>query len=185
MTRYAQTHEIAFIVRTAMGDWLHMMHQGCRRSLAHTEALLAERMRRDVAVTHLSPATSVPLMLMVATGEMLVMPLHQASMFLAVACPAVGQVGATTIAAGAFWFRWHGLHLGKRKSPRGLMPSKARFDSTFTVPFYHVKIGIVVNFTALFHFFQEFYPRRRAPWNAGYEPSESQSPSHRQSHPRT
>lgn len=153
VTADTQTFEIAFIVRAAIGDWLHMMHQGCRRSLAHTKALLAERMRRDVSVTHLSPATSVPLMLMVATGKMLVVPLHKPSMFLAVTALAVGQMGATTVAAGTFWFRWHGLHLGKRKSLRGLMPSKAWFDSTFTVPFYHVKIGIVVNFTALFHFF--------------------------------
>ena len=102
-------------------------------------------------------------MLIVATGEMLVVPLHQAPMFLAVASLAVSQIGTAAVSAGTFRFRWHGIHLGKRKALEVSCPRRLGFDSTFTVPFYHVNIGIVVNFTALFHFFREFYLRRRAP----------------------
>ena len=76
VTADTQTFEIAFGIRAAIGDWPNMMHQGCRRSLAHTKALLAERMRRDVSVAQLSPTASVPFMLLVATGEMFVMSLH-------------------------------------------------------------------------------------------------------------
>lgn len=127
MTTHAETHEIALGVRTAIGDGVHMMHQDCRRSLAYTKASLAERMRRNVSVTHLLPATSVPLMLIVATGKMLVVPLHKPTVFLAVARFAVGQIGAATVSAGAFGFRWHGLHLGNRKTSAGIAPSEVVF----------------------------------------------------------
>ena len=90
MATGAQAFEIALIVRTAIGKWLHMMHQSCHRRSPQPKALLTERMHGDVSVAHLSPATSVPLMLIVATGEMLVVSLHQAPMFFAVARPAVG-----------------------------------------------------------------------------------------------
>ena len=46
-------------------------------------------------------------------------------MFLAIAAFIVGQMGAATVAAGAFWFRWHGLHLGNKKPPQGLLPLEA------------------------------------------------------------
>ena len=46
-------------------------------------------------------------MLIVATGKMLIMPLHHAPMFFTVARPAVGQIRTTIIAAWAFRFRWH------------------------------------------------------------------------------
>ena len=62
---------------------------------------------------------SISFMLIVAAGEMLVMPLHQAPVFLAVARSAVGQIRTATISAGAFRFRWHEFHLdfGHEKSP--------------------------------------------------------------------
>ena len=131
MTTGAQAPQIALIVRAAIGDGLHMMHQGCHRRSPQSKALLAKWMHRYISVTDFSPRISIPLMLIVATGKMLVMPLHQAPMFLAVARPAVGQIRTATVSAGAFGFRWHGIHLGKQKSPRGFMPSKARFRFYF------------------------------------------------------
>ena len=120
VTTHAQAPKIALVIRAAIDKGLHMMHQRCHRRFPQPKALLAERMRRDISVTNFLPRTSVPFMLIVATGEMLVMPLHQASMFFAVARPAVGQIGTATVSAGAFRFRWHGHHLdfGHEKSPR-------------------------------------------------------------------
>ena len=109
MATRAQTFEIALIVRTSIGKWFHMMHQRCHGRSPQPKALLAERMRRDVSVADFLPRTSVPLMLIVATREMLVVPLHHAPMFLAVARPAVGQIRTATVSAGAFGFRWHGV----------------------------------------------------------------------------
>ena len=120
MAAHAQTPQIALVIRAAICDGLHMMHQRCHACSPQPQALLAERMRRDVSVAHLSPATSISLMLIVATGKMLVMPLHQAPMFFAVACPAVGQIGTAAVSAGAFRFRWHQLHLGNKKTSAGI-----------------------------------------------------------------
>ena len=98
-------------------------------------------MRRDVSVADFLPQISVTLMLIVATGKMLVMPLHQAPMFLAVACPAVGQVWTATVSAGAFRFRWHGLHLDFRheKTSAGIAPVGGCSFTLFYDTEYHVK----------------------------------------------
>ena len=124
MTTDAQTFEIALVIRATIGDRLHMMHQRCHRCSAQSKANLAEWMSRDIAVTDFLPRTSVPFMLIVATGKMLVMSLHKAPMFLAVARPTVGEIRTATVSAGAFWFRWHWLHLdfGHEKTSAGIAP---------------------------------------------------------------
>lgn len=127
MATDAQAPQVALIICAAIGEGLHMMDKRCQRRSAKAKALLAERMRRDVLVTHLSPATSVSFVLIIATGKMLVVPLHQAPMLLAIARLTVGQIGAATVSAGAFGFRWHGLHLGNRKTSAGIAPSEVVF----------------------------------------------------------
>lgn len=124
MATDTQTPKIALVIRAAVVDGLHMMHQRCHLRFPQPEAILTKRMRRDVSVTDFSPSTSIPLMLIVATGEMLITPLHHASMFLAVACPAVGQIRTATVSAGTFRFRWHRVHLdfGHEKTSAGIAP---------------------------------------------------------------
>ena len=124
MATGTQAPKIALVIRAAIGEWLHMMDEGCHACSPQPKALLAERMRRDVSVAHLSPATSIPLMLIVATGKMLVVPLHEASMFLAVAALTVGQIWTATVSAGAFRFRWHRVHLDfwHEKTSAGIAP---------------------------------------------------------------
>jgi len=135
MATGAKAPKIALVIRTVICDGLHMMYQGCHGSFAQPKALFAKWMRRDVSVTHLSPSTSISLMLIVATGEMLIMSLHQAPMFLAVSSFAVGQVWAATVAAGAFRFRWHGHHLdfGHEKSPVRQKVNEGQNVSTFEI----------------------------------------------------
>ena len=142
MATGAQAPQVAFIIRSAIGKGLHMMHQGCHRRFPQSEALLAERMRRDVSVTDFLPRISIPLMLIVATGEMLVVPLHKTSMFLAVACPAVGQIGTAAVSAGAFRFRWQSHHLGNKKTSAGIAP----FGGWF--PFY-IFVEYIISLSSL------------------------------------
>lgn len=89
MATHAQAPKIALIVRAAIGDGLHMMDEGCHACSFQPKALLTARMRRNVSVADFLPCISVSLMLIVATGEMLVVPLHQASMFPSIARLAV------------------------------------------------------------------------------------------------
>ena len=132
VTTHAQTLEIALVIRAAVGNGLHMMDERCHRCSAKPKAHLAQRMSRDISVTDFLPRTSVPLMLIVTTGKMLVMPLHQASMFLAVARPTVGEIRTATVSAGAFGFRWHWLHLdfGHEKTSAGIAPLGGRYFIT-------------------------------------------------------
>ena len=119
MTTGAQAPQIALVICAAISEWLHMMHQRCHRRSPQPKTLFAEWMRRDVAVADSLPRTSISLVLIVATGEMLVVPLHQAPMFLAVTAPAVGQIGTAAV-----WFHWHWLHLdfGHEKTSAGIAP---------------------------------------------------------------
>ena len=142
MTTGAQAPQIALIVRAAIGDGLHMMHQGCHRRSPQSKALLAKWMHRYISVTDFSPRISIPLMLIVATGKMLVMPLHQAPMFFAVACPAVGQIGTAAVSAGAFRFRWQSHHLGNKKTSAGIAP----FGGWF--PFY-IFVEYIISLSSL------------------------------------
>ena len=126
MATDAQAPKIALIIRAAVGNRLHMMHQGCHGCSSQPKALLTERMRRDVSVAYFSPATSISFMLRISTGKMLVVSLHKPSMFFAVASPAVGQIRTATISAGTFGFRWHRVHLdfGHEKTSAGIAPSE-------------------------------------------------------------
>ena len=124
MTTGTQTSQIALIIRAAVSQRLHVMNESCHRRSPQPKALLAERMRRDISVTDFLPRIAVSLMLIVATGEMLVVTLHEAPMFLAVACLAVGQIWTASVTAGAFWFRWHRVHLDfwHEKTSAGIAP---------------------------------------------------------------
>ena len=107
MTADAQTFEIALLIRPTISNRLHMMNKRCHRRKAKPKTSLAKRMRRDVTVADFLPRTTISLVLIVPTGEMLIVPLHLLFVFLAVAALAVGQFWATLITAGAFGFPRH------------------------------------------------------------------------------
>ena len=109
VTTHAQALEIAIVISAAIGKRLQMMHQRCHRCSPLSKTHFAKRMRCDVSVTDFLPRTSISLMLIVPTRKMLVVPLHHLSVFLAISRLAVGQIGATAITTGAFWFLWHSL----------------------------------------------------------------------------
>ena len=130
MTAHTEAQEIALLVRPSIGERSHMMHQSRQHQPSLSLTCLAEWMHQDITVTDFLPRVSVSLVLTVATGEMLVMLLHHAPVFLAVTALAVGQIGTATVSAGAFGFRWHQLHLnlGKRK-PRKIAPPRLALPS--------------------------------------------------------
>ena len=77
MTGDAERHQILRIMRATIGERLDVMHE-CRENVsALLFTLLAERMPRQMTVTDFLPRTSVSLMLIVATSEVVIMPLHR------------------------------------------------------------------------------------------------------------
>ena len=114
MTRGAERHQVALIVRAAVGERSNMMHE-CRENISTLLfALLAERIPRQMSVTNPAPYAAIPLVLIVATGKMLVMLLHDFLVRLTVAALSVRQVRAARHAARTFRLsRHHSISIKK------------------------------------------------------------------------
>ena len=127
MTRYAERHQIVLIMRATIGERLDMMHE-CRENVsAVLFTLLAERIPRQMSVTNPAPYAAIPLVLIVATGKMLVMSLHNFLVRLAVAALSVCKIWTSCHTAGAFRLSWHCTSPSKKPSrritsPRRLIP---------------------------------------------------------------
>ena len=127
MTRYAERHQIALVMRATIGERLDVMHE-CRENVsALLFALLTERMPFQVSVANPAPRTTVPLVLIVATREALIMPLHRFLVRLAVAAFSIRKVRTARHAAGTLRFSRHCTSPSKKPSrriasPRRLIP---------------------------------------------------------------
>ena len=111
MAADAQALQIIFIVSAAVSQWQNVVNKLCCLvpSLALTQ--LAKRMAADVPVPNLSPPLIVAFVMIVATGKMLVVILHQLAVVFAVATLMVGQLWAALVSAWTLWFHRHWLHL--------------------------------------------------------------------------
>ena len=107
MTRHAERHEIALVMRAAIAERLDVMHERRRHKASVRSAHLAQRFSCQMPVANLSPHAAVPLMLPIAASEALVMSLHRLLMLLAVAALPVREIRATCHAARAFRFPRH------------------------------------------------------------------------------
>ena len=117
MTRYAERHQIALLMCAAVDERSDMMDERCKDISALLFAHLTERMPCQVAVTNPAPRAAIPLMLIVATGKMLVMTLHRFLVRLTVAAFSVCKIRTPHHAAGTFRFSRH--YVSPSKSPRG------------------------------------------------------------------
>ena len=90
MTADAQALQVALIMSAAGSQRFDMMHQLGLGESALTLASLTKRMAADVAVPYLSPVLIVPLVVVVATGEVLVVPFHHLLMVFEVAALVFG-----------------------------------------------------------------------------------------------
>ena len=99
MTRYAERHQIALVMRAAVGERSNVMHK-CRKDVsALLLAGLAEWMPCQVSVTNPAPRAAIPLVLIVPTREILVVSLHNFFVLLAVAAFSVCKIRTACHAA--------------------------------------------------------------------------------------
>ena len=108
---HAQTLQILLGIGAARRDWLLVMHQFCHHILPMLLTYLAKGVAADVSVPDLSPTAAVPLVLVIATGKVLVVTFHHLLVIFTVAALMVSQPWAATEPAGALWFHGHGIHL--------------------------------------------------------------------------
>ena len=119
MTRYAERHQVALVMRAAVGERLDVMDKRRENVSALLFALLAERIPRQVSISNPAPYAAIPLVLIVATGKMLVMSLHDFLVRLTVTAFSVRKVRTACHAAGSFRFTGH------RTPPRGIKKALA------------------------------------------------------------
>ena len=107
MTGDAERHQILRIMRATIDERLDVMHERRENISALLFALLAERIPRQVSISNPAPCSAVPLVLIVATGKMLVMSLHDFLVGLTVTAFSIRQVRAARHAAGTFRLSRH------------------------------------------------------------------------------
>jgi len=111
VTADAQALQIALIMSAAICQRFDVMHQLGLAELSLTLTPFTKRMAADVAVSYLPPILIVSLVVVIATGEVLVVLLHHLSVLFAVTAFVVCQPWATTIPTWTLWFHWHRIHL--------------------------------------------------------------------------
>ena len=107
MAGYAERHQIALVMRAAVGERSDMMDERRKDISALLFAHLTERMPCQVTVTNPTPYAAISRVLIVATGKMLVMFLHDFLVRLAVAAFSICKIRTARHAAGALRFSRH------------------------------------------------------------------------------
>lgn len=110
MTRYAERHQIALLMCATARERLDMMHKRRENVSPLLLAALAKWMRCQIAVTNPAPYAAIPLVLIVATREVLVVSLHDFLMYLTVTAFSICEIRTSCHAAGTFLLFRH-LHL--------------------------------------------------------------------------
>lgn len=124
MTRHAERHQIALVMRATIGERLDVMHE-CRENVsALLFALLAERMPRQVSVANPTPYAAIPLVLIVAAREVVVMTLHNFLVDLTVTAFSIRKVRTACHAAGSFRLSRHCVSPSKKPSQRITSPRR-------------------------------------------------------------
>ena len=85
MTADAQALQVALVMSAAICQWSDMMHQLGLGESALTLTPFTKRMAADVAVPNPSPTLIVSLVVVIATGEVLVVLFHHLAVLFTVA----------------------------------------------------------------------------------------------------
>ena len=127
MARYAERHQIALLMCAAVGERSDMMDERCKDISALLFAHLTERMPCQVAVTNPAPRAAIPLVLIVASHEVVIVSLHNFLVRLTVTAFSIRKVRTACHAAGSFRLSRHCTSPSKKPSrriasPRRLIP---------------------------------------------------------------
>lgn len=107
MARYAERHQIALIVRAAVGERSDMMDERCANVSPPLFTHLTERMPRQVSISNPAPYAAIPLVLIVPTREVVIVPLHRFLVRLAITALSVREVRTARHTAGSLRFSRH------------------------------------------------------------------------------
>ena len=125
MTRYAERHQIVLIMCAAVSKRFDMMDERCANVSALLFAHLTERIPRQMSVTNPAPYAAIPLVLIVATSEVVIMSLHRFLVLLAVATLSVCKIRTSCHAAGTFRLSRHRFTSIKKALSENCVSEKA------------------------------------------------------------
>lgn len=108
VTAMAETHEVTLVIGSAFADWFDVVDLFHRNVPAFLHTHLAEGMLVYIAGPDLTPLSSVSLVPVVTTCEVIVVIIHELLVLSAVAVAVMlYEVWAARIPAGPLWFHWH------------------------------------------------------------------------------
>ena len=107
MAGYAERHQIALVMRAAVGERSNVMHKRREDVPALLLAALAKWMRCQIAVTNPTPYAAIPLVLIVPTREILVVSLHDFLVCLTVTALSICEIRTSCHAAGSLRLSRH------------------------------------------------------------------------------
>ena len=127
MTGDAERHQILRIMRATIDERLDVMHERREDISPPLFAHLTERMPRQVTITNPAPRAAIPLVLIVPTREVVIVPLHRFLVLLAITAFSICKIRASCHAAGALRLSRHHVSPSKKPSrriasPRRLIP---------------------------------------------------------------
>lgn len=127
MTGYAERHQIILIMRASVREWTNVMDKRRKDVSALLFTHLTERTPRQVSITNPAPCSAVPLVLIVAAREVVVMTLHNFLVGLTVTAFSIRKVRTTRHTARSLRLSRHRTPpRGMKKPPPGLLPLEAR-----------------------------------------------------------
>ena len=127
MARYAERHQIALLMCAAVSKRSDMMDERRENISPLLFALFAERMPCQISVTNPAPHVAIPLVLIIAAREVVVMSLHDFLVLLTVTAFPVCKIRTACHSTRALWFSRHCISPSKKPSrriasPRRLIP---------------------------------------------------------------
>lgn len=84
MTRITKTHQIDFVVRSALRQRLYVVNKICRNASSLCKAVFTKRVTLNVTIAYLSPIAAVSLAAVIPSLKAVVVTVHQLFVFLAV-----------------------------------------------------------------------------------------------------
>ena len=133
MTSNAERHQIPLVMCSIITERLDMMHK-CREDVSAPRfTLLTQRMCYQMAVTDASPCAAVPLVLIIAACEVVIVSLHDFLVRLTVTAFSICEIRTACHAAGTFRLSRHCVSpFRHEKTSAGIAPIGGRaFKHTF------------------------------------------------------
>ena len=127
MARCAERHQIARVMRAAVGERSDMMDKRCANVSPPLFTHVTERMPCQISVTNPAPRAAIPFMLIIAACEVVIVSLHNFFVRLTVTALSIRNVRTACHAAGTLRLSRHCVSPSKKPSrriasPRRLIP---------------------------------------------------------------